>query len=134
MRKPAPSSLNSFTAARHGSEGNFRRNEKVSIGALAGAADAPAKLVEIGEAEAVGAVDEDGVGAGNVQAVFDNGGGHEDVGFIADELQHDPFEIFLAHLAVTDDDAGARDELADEGSERVDGLDAVVNEIDLAVA
>ena len=44
------------------------------------------------------------------------------------------FEFFFAHLAVADDDAGLGDELLDESGERVDGLDAIVDEVDLAVA
>jgi hypothetical protein len=65
---------------------------------------------------------------------FDDGGGDEDVGFVADEFEHDAFELFFAHLAVADYDAGFGDELLDEGGERVDGLDAIVDEVDLAVA
>jgi hypothetical protein len=73
------------------------------------AADAPTKLVEFGEAEAVGAVDEDGVGVGDVEAGFDDGGADEDVGLVADEGEHDGFELAFAHLAVADEDSGAGD-------------------------
>ena len=40
---------------------------------MTGAPDAAAQLVEIGQAEAVGAVDDDGVGVGDVDAAFDDG-------------------------------------------------------------
>ena len=38
------------------------------------APDAPAQLVELGNAEFVGAIDDDGVGVGNVYACFNDGG------------------------------------------------------------
>ncbi len=98
------------------------------------AAYAAAQLVELGKAEAVGAIDEDSVRAGDVQAVFDNRGGYEDVGFVADEFQHYSFQLFFTHLAVGNHDAGLRDELRHQRGERINGFDAVVDEIDLAVA
>ena len=54
-------------------------DEEIGIGGAVPAADAAAELVEIGEAIGVGAVDEDGVGVGDVDAVFDDGGGKEDI-------------------------------------------------------
>src|SRR5580704_9900701 len=110
------------------------RDEEIGIGALGGAADASAQLVEFGESEAVGAIDQDGVGARDVQAIFDDGGGDEDVGFIANELEHDTFELFLAHLAVGNHYARLRDEFGDHGAERIDRFDAIVNEKNLAFA
>ena len=56
-------------------------DEEVGVRGAVPAADTAAELVEIGEAEVVGAVDEDGVGVRDVDAVFDDGGGDEDVGF-----------------------------------------------------
>src|SRR5207302_5612448 len=64
---------------------SVRGNEEIRVGALSGTTDAAAKLVEFGEAEAVSAIDQDRVGAGNVEAVFDDGRRNENVGFIADE-------------------------------------------------
>src|SRR5258708_28671464 len=60
-------------------ERGVRRNEEIGIGALRGTADAAAQLVEFGEAEAVGAVDQNGVGAGDVQAVLNDGGGDKNI-------------------------------------------------------
>src|SRR4029077_4358085 len=48
-------------AAGDGSEFDLRRKQKVGVGAAVGAADAAPELVKLGEAEAVGAVDEDRV-------------------------------------------------------------------------
>src|SRR5579885_2759929 len=89
MRKPAPSSLNSFMAER----------------------------VQLGQPEAIGAVDEDGVGTGDIEAVLDDGRGDENVGFIANELEHDGLELFFAHLAMTDNHTSLGNELRDESGQ-----------------
>ena len=96
--------------------------------------DAAAELVQVGEAEVFGFVDEHGVGVGDVDAGLDDGRGDEDVGLVADEAVHDVFEFVLVHLAVADDDAGVRDELADFIGDALNVVDLVVDEKDLAVA
>lgn len=110
------------------------REEEVGVGAVACTAYAASELVEVGEAEAVGAVDDDGVGVGDVDAAFDDGGGEEDVRFSAYELPHDVFKVAFVHLSVADDDTGFGDELVELVSHVVDGLDAVVEEEDLSAA
>ena len=64
--------------------GGFRevgvfRNEEIGIGGAVPSPDAAAELIEVGEAIGVGPVDEDGVGIGDVDAVFDDGRGEEDI-------------------------------------------------------
>src|SRR6201999_94548 len=86
------------------------------------------------EAVTISTVYEDGVGQGDVEAVFDNGGGDEDVVLVVHEGEHDALELSFGELAVADDDAGAGDQFADLGGELVDGLDAVVDEVGLAAA
>ena len=54
------------------------RGQEVGIGLHGAATDAAAKLVEIGDAEPIGPIDQDGIGAGDVDAVFDNGGGEKE--------------------------------------------------------
>ena len=83
---------------------------------------------------AVGAVDDDGVGARDVEAVLDDAGGAEHIVLAVHEGEHRALEFGLGHLAVADDDARLRHELADLGGELVDRLDAVVDEVDLAAA
>ncbi len=73
-----------------------RRNEQISVGALMRSPDASAQLIKLGEAEAVGAIDENRVRARNVEAVFHDRGCDQHVGFVADELQHHGFEFFFA--------------------------------------
>ena len=61
-------------------------------------------------------------------------GGDEHVVLVVHEGEHDALELGFGELAVADDDARLRDELADLGGELVDGFDAVVDEVDLAAA
>ena len=72
------------------------------------AAHAAAQLVQVGQAVAVGLVDEDRVGVGNVQAALDDRRGQQQVEAVVDEIQHHPFQLVLGHLAVGDGRAGPR--------------------------
>ena len=83
---------------------------------------------------AIGAVDDDGVGERNVEAVFDDGGGDEHVEFVVHEGEHHAFQIFLAHLAVADNDARTGHQLLNARCDFVDSFDAIVDEVDLAAA
>src|SRR5882762_4629596 len=115
-------------------ERGVRRDEEIGVGALGGTTDAAAQLVELGESQAVGTVDQNRVGAGDVQTVFNDGGGHQHIRFIANEFQHHAFEFFFGHLAVGHHDARLGHQFRDHGSERIDRFDTIVNEEDLAVA
>ena len=121
-------------AARDFSELIFGRNEQIGVGAAIGAAHAAAQLVELAEAVAIGAIDEDGIGERNVEAVFNDGGGDEHVEFVTHEGEHDSLELVLAHLAVADGDARGGDQFLNARGDFVDGFDAIVDEVDLAAA
>src|SRR5262249_39443785 len=58
----------------------------------------------------------------------------EDVRLAAHELEHDLFEFGGRHLAVADDDAGIGGEFLDLIGDGGDVEDAVVDEVDLAIA
>ena len=90
--------------------------------------------MEFGQAEAVSVVDEDGVGVGDIEAGLDDGGADEDIGLVADEAEHLLFELVFGHLAVGDDEAGFGDEASEAIGDGGDGLDAVVEEVNLAGA
>lgn len=62
--------------------------------------DAPAKLMELGEAEAVGFFDKDDARIGNVDTDFDDGGGDENIVFPIFEVSHDGFFVFGFHFSV----------------------------------
>ena len=110
------------------------RVQEVGVGALAAAADAAAKLVQLRQAEGVGAVDDERVGVGDVDARLDDRGADEHVDLLVPEVDDDLLECVLAHLAVGDSDAGIRDELGESPGDPVDRLDTVVDEEDLPLA
>ncbi len=83
---------------------------------------------------AVGAIDEHGVGEGDVEAVLDDGGGDQHVVLVVHEGEHHAFELGFAHLAVAHGDARGGHEFLDARGDFVDGFDAVVDEVDLAAA
>src|SRR5207249_4611150 len=58
----------------------------------------------------------------------------ENVDLAIDELQHDRFQLVPRHLSVSDADASFRDDPLQPISDKLDVVDAVVNEIDLPVA
>ena len=68
-----------------GVTGRFAVQQQISIGAMLVPPHPAAQLVQIGQPVIVRLVDEDGVDVGNVQAAFDDGRGHQDVAFPADE-------------------------------------------------
>ena len=117
-------------AARDG----ITREEKEGVGLAVGATNAAAKLVEVGESKAVGAIDENGIGIGDVDTTLDDGGGEEDIGFAFHELVHYDFEFVFFHLAMADDDFGLGDQFLDAVAQDLDGADAVVEKEDLAAA
>ena len=82
----------------------------------------------------VRAIDDDGVAEWNVETVLDDGCGHQDVGLVPHEGQHDALQFGFGHLAMADQDARFGHHLADLVGDVVDALDAIVHEVDLAAA
>ena len=64
------------------------RHGEVGVAADLGAADATAQLVELGQAELVGAMDDQGVGGRDVQPALDDVGGDQDVELAVVEVAH----------------------------------------------
>ena len=93
----------------------LRRNQQVGVRAAIGAPDAAAQLVELRQAEAVGAVDDDRVGVRDVEAVLDDRRREQDVVLVRDEVDHHPLELVLVHLPVADGDARLGHEPRDAG-------------------
>ena len=79
-----------------------RRRREQGVGAGLGAPDAAAQLVELGEAEHVGPVHDEGVGGGDVEAGFDDGGGEQHVELALVERGHHVLELPRRHLAMSD--------------------------------
>ena len=119
-------------AARNLSQLGLRRNQQVRIGAAIRTANPAAELIQLAETMAIGAVDDDGVGERDIQAVLDDGGRHQHVVLVVHEGEHDALQLRLGELAVADDDAGLRHQFANLRSEIVDRLHPVVDEVGLA--
>ncbi len=75
---------------------------QVGKGPPAGAADPSPDLVELGEAQPVGVLDDQGVAVGDVHAGLDDGGADQDVDLVVEQPLPDLGELLLAHLAVGD--------------------------------
>ena len=98
------------------------------------AADAAAQLVQLRQAEAVGAVHDDGVGRGHVDTGLDDRGAQQHVEALVVEVAHHRFQIALAHLAVCHADARLRQQRLQLLQHVVDGVDFVVQEVHLPAA
>ena len=98
------------------------------------ASHAAAQLVHVGQAVAVGLVDEDRVGVGNIQSAFDDRRGEQNVVAVGDEVEHDFFEFRFRHLPMADANARLGDDLAQFVGHGLDVVDAVMHEEDLPVA
>ena len=104
--KPAPrSSSDSIASSRLAASplsARARGHDQVGVGAVVRAADAAAQLVQLRQPEAVGAIDQNGVGARHVDAALDDGRAHQHVEASMIEIDHQLLELALAHLAVPD--------------------------------
>ena len=109
-------------------------DEEVGVGGAVPAADSSAQLVEIGEAESVGAVDEDGVGIGDVDAVFDDGRGDQNIGLAAFECSGRPGRSHRHASAHGRRRCGLGEQFLDLLRRFEDRFDAVVDDVGLAVA
>ena len=108
--------------------------EEIRVRGLIGAADAAADLVELREAEHVGALDDQRVRLRDVDARLDDRRRDEHVGVAAQERVHLVLELLLRHLAVRDEHARRRHELLHLPRRLLDRLDAVVQIERLTVA
>ena len=98
------------------------------------APDAAAQLVELRQAEGVGAVDQHRVGARDVETALDDRGAEQHVRLAVQEAHHAVLEVALLHLAVRDQHAHLGHELAQHVLELADRVHAVVHEEDLPAA
>ena len=104
------------------------------VGSSGGATDSPPQLVEVSQSEAVSPVNNDGVGVRNIYSAFDNGGGEENIRLPLNKGMHDLFKVFSPHLAMTDQDAGLRNQFLQSFSHHLNALDSIVQEKYLSFA
>ncbi|MNM82367.1 hypothetical protein D3C81_943950 [compost metagenome] len=108
--------------------------QQVGVGLVVAAANPAAQLVQLGQAELVGTLDDDGVGAGHVDTGFDDGRGHQHVEALVVEVAHHLFQLALAHLPVADADARLWHQFGKVGGAFLDGFHIVVQVVHLATA
>ena len=95
--------------------GDFpRRQGEQRIGAQFRAADAAAQLIELRQAEAVGAMHDQRVRGRNIETGFDDRGGEQHIVFAVVEGRHDVVERARRHLPVRHRDAHFRHALVEE--------------------
>lgn len=80
--------------------GHAAGRDQDAMGLLRAAADAPAKLVQLGEAEAFRVLNDHDRGVGDVDTDFDDSSGHENLNIVAAEFLHDVFFFFAGKAAV----------------------------------
>ena len=84
------------------------RDQQVGVGLQSLPPHPPAELVELGQAEPVGPVDDDGVRGRDVEPRLHDGGRDQDVGLAATNRTIVGFQLALVHLAVPHDHARVR--------------------------
>ena len=108
--------------------------QEVGVRAFAAAADTPAQLVQLGEAEPVGVVYDQRVRVGDVESGLDDRRAYEHVDVAMPEVADYAVELLLPHLAVSDADSRLGDELVDLRGRLRDVLHAVVHVEHLSAA
>ncbi len=86
---------------------HLARQHQVGVGLHLRAAHAAAQLVQIGEPEAVRAVDDDRIGIRNIEPALDDRRRDQHIGLPIHETLHHLLEFILVHLAVADLDPRA---------------------------
>ena len=87
------------TGRRVAGEQVFARVEQVGVGVRVAAPDASADLVQLRQAEHVGAIDDQRVGRRDVDAALDDRRRHQHVGLAGEEREHDLLQLALAPSA-----------------------------------
>ena len=87
-----------------GSFGGLGVGEEEAVALVGAAADASAELVELGDAEAFGLLDDHDGGIGHVDTDFDDGGGNEHLSLAFAEAVHDGVAVFAFHASVEEFD------------------------------
>ena len=92
------------------------------------------QLVQLGQTELVGAADQNRVGRRNIDTGFDDGRAQQNVVALGHKVAHDFFQLALGHLAVGHGNAGLGQDFFELLLAVFDGLDFVVQKVDLTTA
>ena len=114
-----------------GGNGLWRWCQQIGVRLVMRPAHATPKLVQLRQAKFVCPFNNNGVGAGDVDAGFHNSGAHQYVETLVVEIRHDLFQLALAHLTMRHTHPRLGNQLAQIFRGFLDGGDIVVQEIDL---
>ena len=89
-------------------------------------ADPAAQLIELRQAEFVGAVDDDRIGVGKVEARLDDRRANQDLGLVLEEIDHDFFQFLRTHLTVGHGHLCLGHEFGELERQTIDGFDPIV--------
>ena len=106
--------------------------EEIRVCPLRPTPNPPTQLVELCQTEHIRPVDDQGIGTGDIESRFNDGGADQHVNFVVDEIHHDLFEFISGHLTMGHGNAGLRGEFLNGLSHAMDGLDPVVHDKHLA--
>src|SRR5439155_22628953 len=118
--------------ARGADHHELARQQKVSVRFVLGTPDPPAQLIQIGQAETIRAINDNGVGIWNVQAAFDDGGADQHIDVSHDKAMHHRFQFIGIHLAVAKLNARIQTEFSDAIAHFRDRLHAMMQKKNLA--
>ena len=79
-----------------------RLDQQIAIRPVLVPPDPSAQLMQIGQTVAIGLVDKDRVGVGNVEAALDDRRRKQEVELVFDESDHHLFQFVIRHLGVPD--------------------------------
>ena len=91
-------------------------------------------LVQVGESEVVGSVDDDGVGVGYVDAVLDDGRRQQHVVVVVGKVEDNLLQFLGLHLTVSHRYACVRHVLIDNLLDALQVVDARIDEVHLTIA
>ncbi|MNM80765.1 hypothetical protein D3C81_927410 [compost metagenome] len=111
-----------------------RRHHQVGVGTVMRTTHTTTQLMQLRQAELVGAVDDDGVGVGDVDARFDDRTGEQHVETLLLEIQHHLFQLALGHLPMRHTDACFGHQLGQLTLHAAHAFHIVVQEVQLAAA
>ena len=109
-------------------------HHQIGIGLVVAAPHTAAQLVQLGQAKFVGPTHHDGVGAGHVDAGFDDGRAQQQVIALGHKIAHHALQLTLGHLAVGHGNAGFGQNFLQFLAAVFDRLDLVVQEVNLPAA
>ena len=81
---------------------HLAREQQICVGFMLSASDPAAQLIEIGKPKPIGAVNNNGVGVGNIQPTLDDRRANEHIDLSSHETVHHGFELIRFHLAVAE--------------------------------